>query len=126
MAVFPYLGNYGHGYDDKAQGVLRTYPDLSYRFYKKSNSIRTEMPLVFSRYDQTRVNAIRAFFATNAFLSFFVYDPAVVSAVDPTGASATGRHTAIFQADDGAAPELSVKNLGRCIYDVEIRFILLD
>jgi hypothetical protein len=126
VAVFPYLGNYGHGYDDHAQGVLRVYPDLSYRFYKKSNGLRTEMPLVFSRYDQTRVNAIRAFFSTNKFAPFFVYDPGVVSAVDGSGASSTGRHTAIFAADDGSAPVLSVRNLGRCIYDVEIRFIFLD
>jgi len=126
MAVFPYLGNYGHGYDDKAQGILRVYPDLSFRFYKFANAVRTEMPLVFSRYSQARVDAIRAFFATNKFAQFFVYDPAVVSAVDPTGASATGRHNAVFAADDGAGPILSIRNLGRCIYDVEIRFILLD
>lgn len=126
MAVFPEIGNYGHGYEDEGQGFVKVYPDMGWRYYAESNITMTVMPLVISRIVQTRMQAIRSFFNTNKFNQFFVYDPAIVTSVDLSGGSATGRHTALFFVENGGKPKITVRNLGRCIYDVEVKFLLLD
>jgi hypothetical protein len=57
--------------------------------------------LRFEELSQTDCDAIDAFFRTRKSASgngdqFFIYDPNAVSSIDLSGASATGRHTAIF------------------------------
>jgi hypothetical protein len=126
MPVFPYIGSYGYSGETDAPGVLRVYPDLGFRFYKRATVDKDMVTLVFKRYNQTKFDAIRAFFKANRFNSFTVYDPSSgVTAVDPTGASAPGRHTAIFAADDGSPPKLTWSSIGRCVYDIEVSFIFL-
>lgn len=126
MAVFPYLGSYGYSGETDAPGVLRLYPNLGYRFYKRAAVDKDMVTLVFKRYNQTKFDAIRAFFKTNRFLTFTIYDPSSgVTAVDGAGASSTGRHTAIFAADDGSPPKLTWSSIGRCVYDIEVSVIFL-
>lgn len=126
MPVFPFLGSYGYSGESKAPGVLRKYPGPNYRFYKRSNTDDDSETLVFKRYNQTKFDAIRTFFKANRFSQFTVYAPSSgVTTVDLSGASATGRNTAIFAAGDGETPVLRWTSAGRCIYDIEIDFLFL-
>jgi hypothetical protein len=85
------------------------------------------LTLTFKRFKQARVDTIEAFFEAHKFIRFYLYDPSSgVVTVDLSGSSSLGRHTAQFAADDGGAPELEISNVGRCIFDVEIPFFLVD
>jgi len=121
LNVFPYIGSYGYSGESSGFGTLRIYPDLGFRFYKRSNSYNDTETLVFKSYNQTKFDTIRNFFKANLWNSFYVYSPgAGVFAVDPTGVSTTGRRTAIFYSDSGAAPKLTWSSSGRCIYDIQV------
>jgi len=129
--TFPILSHQGFSLDDEAQAIVETYPGdpPSYRMYKHANTAMKTETIVLRRLTQTKLATVRAFFAANMFLSFYVYDPSegvTNQTFDPTGASSTGRHLAIFYAGQGAAPKLSVKNAGNCIYDVDVQVLLLS
>ena len=121
MNVFPYLGSYGYSGESSGFGILRVYPDLGFRFYKRSNSDNDKETLVFKSYTQAKFDTIRTFFKANRWNSFYVYSPGLGAlVVDPTGVSTTGRRTAIFYSDSGAAPKLQWSSSGRCIYDIQV------
>lgn len=126
MAVFPYLGSYGYSGKTVAPGILKIYPNLAYRFYKNASVSKKTRVIVFKRYSQTKFDTIQSFFDANQFSAFTVYDPGSgVTSVDPTGASGTGRHTALFYAQDGSPPEFDWSNVGRCLYDISIEVVFL-
>lgn len=85
--------------------------------------------IVLRRLTQSKLNTARAFFNANMFNSFYVYDPAdgvTNLTFDPTGASATGRHLAIFYNGQDTEPEFEPKSAGNCIYDVDVQVLLLS
>ena len=126
MPVFPYLGSYGYSGKTVAPGILKMYPNLAYRFYKNASVSKKTRVIVFKRYPQAKFDAISTFFDANQFGAFTIYDPGSgVTSVDLTGASSTGRHSALFFAEDGSPPEFSWTNIGRCIYDIEIEVVFL-
>jgi len=121
MNVFPYIGSYGYSGESSGFGFLRVYPDLGFRFYKRSNSDDDRETLIFKSYTQAKLDTIRTFFKANRFNNFYVYSPGSGAlVVDPTGVSTTGRRTAIFYADSGAAPKMTWSSVGRCFYDIQI------
>lgn len=129
--TFPYLSHQGFSFDDEAQAIVETYPGdpPSFRFYKQANTVMKVETMTLRRLTQTKLSTIRAFFAANMFLSFYVYDPAdgvTNLTFDPTGVATTGRHLAIFYSGAGSPPKLSVKNAGNCIYDVDVQVLLLS
>jgi len=124
--VFPVLGHQGNS--DRAQynQILRRYPDNSYRRYKRSNINLREIVLSFRGISKTDKEAIINFFnarmqASTSDFEFFVYNPQETSTLDPTGASATGRHLAIFGQDD-----CEFEMTGKCRFSGTILFFLLN
>ena len=101
MAVFPVMPTYGYGTNAGFEEIQRVYADLSYRRYLKSTAVHKVRALQFEELSQSEYDSIEAFFIAQKQASspndqFTIYDPNVVNSIDPTGASATGKHTAIF------------------------------
>lgn len=126
MAVFPVMCSLGYGTGVSFDEILRIGPDLSYRRYSKSSVPRKTRALKFDELSQSEYDSIEAFFiarkqATGTGSEFIVYDPNVVNSIDPTGASPTGRHTAIF-----LDSEINFTRDDQCSYSGSLNVLFLD
>lgn len=126
MAVFPVMASIGYSARTEFKEILRVYPSLTYRRYKKSNSAHKARLLSFENISQANYDLIEAFFIARkqqagSDQEFYVYDPNTVSAIDPSGVSATGRHTAIFMED-----AIEFTRSGRCRYSGEVAVLFLN
>jgi hypothetical protein len=126
MAVLPIQPSYGYSTGLEAKEVLEIYPDLQYRRYQQSSAIHETKALVFDELSQAEYDSLKAFFkarkqATGIGDQFFVYDPDVVNAPDLTGASATGRHNAIF-----LDSKVEFVRDGPCSYSGTLTVLFLD
>ncbi len=115
---------YGSGVEFKE--ILRVYPNRTYRRYLKNNAAHETRKLVFESLSQSKYDSIISFFIarkqqTGSDQEFYLYDPDEVSAIDPTGVSTTGRHTAIF-----LDSVIEFTRSGRCSYSGEINILLLN
>lgn len=125
-SVFPVMPSLGYSTGVEYKEALQVYDDLSYRRYLRSVTAHETRQLEFRGISQTDFDAIKSFFkARKAALTsdhpFYVYDADVVSAIDPTGVSATGRHTAIFL--DAA---MNFTREGRCRYSGSLAVLFLN
>jgi hypothetical protein len=100
--VFPYIGSWGSTKEVRLARTTHVYDDGTYRTYRRSGTVVQQLDLKISAVSKSDRDAIDSFFqarmasTTQAGFEFYLYDPDDVSAVDPTGASSTGRHAAIF------------------------------
>lgn len=126
LSVFPVMTKLGYGTGLGYKENLRVYDNLSYRAYRRSNAAHKRRELNFERISSTDFAAIEAFFAArkvaaSADYPFYFYDPNTVNAIDLTGVSATGRHTAIF-----LDSEMNFTRDGRCRYSGSLAVLFLD
>lgn len=125
MAVYPELAMIGYGTEVAYEEIMRVYPNLGYRRYKRDPAAHEMRRLVYKDISQARFDAIKAFFkarkaATGSDHEFTIYDADVATSVDLTGASSTGRHTAIF-----TDSQLSFTRSGKCRYSGEVNVLFL-
>ncbi|MCI0488919.1 MAG: hypothetical protein L0229_20195 [Blastocatellia bacterium] len=126
MAVFPVMPSFGYSSSVEFRETLRVYDDLNHRSYLKSTAAHTHRALSFEELSKTEKDSIEAFFiarkqASGSDREFFVYDPDEVDAIDISGVSTTGRHTAIFT-DTGIAFTRS----GPCTWSGQVNVLFLN
>ena len=125
-SVFPVMPSYGYGAGVSFEEILRVYADLSYRRYLRANAAHKTRALKFDELSQSEYDSIEAFFVARKQAAapgdqFYVYDPNVVNSIDGTGASTTGRHTAIF-----LDSEISFTRDDACSYSGSLNVLFLD
>ena len=124
-SVFPTQGAYGytaeHGYREK----LTIYNDGMYRRNLRSTFNHRQLVLEFQGIKQADKEAIETFFKARKSSTvddqFYVYNPEETTVVDLSGASTTGRHTAIFLDDT-----LEFTRNGKCRWSGSTRIFLLN
>ena len=124
-SVFPTLGSFGytaeHGYREK----LTSYNDGMYRRNLRSTFNHRHLVLEFKGIKQAEKDAIVSFFKARKSSAvddqFYVYNPEETTVVDLSGASTTGRHTAIFLDDT-----LEFSRSGRCRWSGSTRVFFLN
>jgi hypothetical protein len=126
MAVFPVMATWGYASEVSFDEIQRVYADLTYRRYLKSTAAHKTRALQLDDISQTEYDTLEAFFIARKQASspndqFIIYDPNVVNSIDLTGASSTGRHSAIFL-DKG----ISFTRDGPCSYSGSINVLFLD
>lgn len=127
LSVFPVQPSYGYSSGAAFEEIQRVYADLSYRRYLRASAAHKTRGLQFEDLSQSEKDTIEAFFiarkqdtgADNG--KFYCYDPDVVNAPDLTGASSTGRHTAIFMDS-----EISFTRDDACSYSGSLNVLFLD
>jgi len=119
-AVFPYLGSYGSSDNTDYRSILREYDDGSEREYRKSTFKFRTITLKLAQLTKTKRDAIESFFNTNRFLDIYLYVWPEASAVDGSGTSTTGRHTARIRS------ALNFSNESSCRYSTSLVFKLKD
>lgn len=119
------MGSIGYEIKQSYRETLRTYDDGSYRRYLRSGFNHQEINLSFKGISQSVKASIITFFnARKSSVSdseFYLYNPEETTVVDLSGASGTGRHTAIF-----LDSELSFTRDGRCRWSGSTRILLLN
>ncbi|MEW6212312.1 MAG: hypothetical protein AB1631_28550 [Acidobacteriota bacterium] len=124
-AVYPVMPVVGYTFGDEFSSVLRRYADGTYRRWMNSTFNWQFRVLLHEDIKQADKDAVKSFFvarwSSSGDFEFYWYDPEVVSTIDLTGASLTGRHTAIFE-----EPRLEFTRSGRCRWSTEIPIRLLN
>ena len=128
MAVFPVQATWGYASGVGFDEIQRIYANLDYRRYLKSTAAHKMRALQLDDISQAQYDLIEAFFIARKQASspndrFIVYDPNVVNedGIDLTGASPTGKHTAIF-----LDKEISFTRDGPCSYSGSMNLLFLD
>jgi hypothetical protein len=125
--VFPVQPSYGSASITGFAENLSINDDLSYRAYMRSNAVHEGRNLTFDELSKAEYDSIKDFFIARkqafgtADYQFYVYDPDEVNEPDLTGASTTGRHTAIFMVS-----EISFTRDGPCSYSGSLSVLFLD
>ena len=121
--VLPVMPAYGYGSGADFPGeTTRVYEDLSFRSYGRGSAHKIR-ELVFEELSQQEKDDLEAVILANKnpAAAIYVYDPDVVDAVDLSGVSATGRHSAIIT-DDGYR---FIRD-GSCSWSGQITVLFLD
>ena len=117
---------YGYQAGGRVGEIIESYDDGVVRRHRWSTFVTKELTLRFEKLTKTERDALEAFWIARKSGSlsdhtFYLYNPEEVSAIDLTGVSATGRHSAYF-----TEPEYSFTREGRCRWSIDLRVKLLD
>jgi hypothetical protein len=127
LSVFPVQPSYGYTSGVAFEEILRVYADLNYRHYLRSSAAHKTRQLQFEDLSQSEKESIETFFIARKQETgansgqFYCYDPDSVNSIDLTGASSTGRHTAIFMES-----EISFTRDDACSWSGNVAVLFLD